>query len=305
MEAIDYLDTQIYRWQVGASTFLAAPEMGARLMNWTVTFPDGTFRDVITWPELSTLRDFVKARGGNPILFPFSARTFCEGEINFWKDVQGQARPMPMHGFARQGDFEIIRIDETGFAARFAPDQIALEAYPYNFDFDVVYRFDEKALTVEMRLKNNDEVPIPWSAGHHFYFNLPWLEGTTRRDYEISIPASNACRHAADGSLFEVSGHRKTESIANPELVDRIHYGLTRSIVTCSCLKDDSRIEIELGADGNPDPEYAIVTWTQSDTAPFFCIEPWMGPPNSPETKVGLHTVNPGRSEAFSVTVKV
>ena len=30
-----------------------------------------------------------------------------------------------------------------------------------------------------------------------------------------------------------------------------------------------------------------------------------MGPPNSPETKVGLHTVNPGDREAFSVTIQV
>lgn len=305
MEEIDYLGSKIYRWQVGPSAFLASPESGARLMNWNVTYPDGTFRDVIRWPELSSRDEFVKARGGNPILFPFSARTFCEGEINFWKDVQGQVRPMPMHGIARQGTFEILRMDDTGFAARLVPDEQALEAYPYNYDFDVVYRFDEKALTVELRLRNHDEIPIPWSAGHHFYFNLPWVEDTARKDYEISIPATKACRHAADGSLFALDNVKKTDSLANPELVDRIHYGLTRSTVTCECAQDDSKIEIEIGADGKPDADYAVVTWTQADTSPFYCIEPWMGPPNSPETQIGLHTVNPGRVEAFSVTVKV
>lgn len=274
-------------------------------MNWNITYPDGTFRDIITWPELSSTDEFVKARGGNPILFPFSARTFHKGEINFWQDVEGTKRPMPMHGIARQGRFETTRIDETGFAAHFLPDEKALNAYPYNYDFDVVYRFEEKSLTVELRLRNNDKVPIPWSAGHHFYFNLPWTDGATRKSYEISIPARKACRHAADGTLFPITGHKQTESIANPELVDRIHYGLTRSLVVCQCLDDDSKIEIEIGADKKPDPEYAVVTWTQSDTAPYYCIEPWMGPPNSPETKVGLHTVNPGKTEAFSVTVKV
>jgi len=305
MEEIDYLGSSIRRWQVGPSTFLAWPEAGARLMNWNITYPDGTFRDIITWPELSSTDEFVKARGGNPILFPFSARTFHKGEINFWEDVEGTKRPMPMHGIARQGRFETTRVDETGFAAHFLPDSNAVNAYPYNYDFDVVYRFEEKSLTVELRLRNNDKVPIPWSAGHHFYFNLPWTEGATRNNYEISIPARKACRHAADGSLFPITGHKQTESIANPELVDRIHYGLTRSQVVCQCLDDDSKIEIEIGADKKPDPEYAIVTWTQSNTAPFFCIEPWMGPPNSPETKVGLHTVNPGKTEAFSATVKV
>jgi galactose mutarotase-like enzyme len=60
-----------------------------------------------------------------------------------------------------------------------------------------------------------------------------------------------------------------------------------------------------MGADRKPHSEYAIVTWTESDTAPFFCIEPWMGPPNSPETNVGLHMVNPGERDAYSVTVRL
>jgi len=305
MEEIEYLGKTIRRWQVGASTFLVAPEIGARLMNWNISYPDGTFRDIISWPELDNADQIPKARGGNPILFPFSARTFDQGEIHFWKDPSGQRRPMPMHGFARAGAFETFRVNETGFAARLVPDSETKRAYPFEYDFEVVYRFAEKEMTVELRLRNNDTVPIPWSAGHHFYFNLPWLEGTDRRDYEIEIPARKACRHAADGSLFEASPPKRADSIANPELIDRIHYDLSQSKVVCRCLADDSKIEIETGAERKPHSEYAVVTWTESDTAPFFCIEPWMGPPNSPETKVGLHTVNPGDREAFSVTVKV
>ena len=305
MEEIEYLGAPIHRWQVGASTFLVSPQTGARLMNWNISYPDGTFRDIVRWPEISDPTEIVKTRGGNPILVPFSARTFDQGEIYSWKDLAGNRRPMPMHGIARQGTFEITRIDETGFASRLIPDAKANEAYPYEYDFEVVYRFEKKELTVELRLRNNDTVPIPWSAGHHFYFNLPWIEGTTRSDYEITIPAKKACRHAADGSLFEANLPKRKESIANPELIDRIHYDLSRSVVTCECLLDNSKIEIEMGADRKPHPEYAVVTWTESDTAPYFCIEPWMGPPNSPETKVGLHMVNPGEREAFSVTVRV
>lgn len=305
MEEIEYLGAIIRRWEVGASTFLVSPEIGARLMNWNISYPDGTFRDIISWPELSSADQIPKARGGNPILFPFSARTFDHGDIHFWQDPTGQRRTMPMHGFARTGAFETFRVDETGFAARFLPNQVSQEAYPYEYDFEVVYRFEEKEMTVELRLRNNDSVPIPWSAGHHFYFNLPWVEGTARRDYEIDIPARRACRHAADGSLFEAGLSKRAESIANPELIDRIHYDLSDSTVTCLNKADNSKIEIEVGAERGPHSEYAVVTWTESDDSPFFCIEPWMGPPNSPESKVGLHTVNPGDQEAFSVTIKV
>ena len=39
--------------------------------------------------------------------------------------------------------------------------------------------------------------------------------------------------------------------------------------------------------------------------APFYCVEPWMGPPNAPEHKVGLHYVAPGETQRFSVQVHV
>ena len=305
MEKIEYLGKTIHRWQVGASTFLASPDRGARLMNWNITFPDGTFRDVIRWPDLQNDGQFVKARGGNPILFPFCARTYDKGDIHFWSDPSGKRRRMPMHGIARQGTFELTRIDDTGFAARLAPDDEALESYPFEYDFDVIYRFSEREVTVELRLANHGNEEIPWSAGHHFYFNLPWAEGTSRNDYKLKVPARNACKHAADGRLFEIDPPKKTESMANPELIDRIHYGLTSHKILCECPTDDSKIEIEIGANRKPAPDNTIVTWTETDDSPFFCIEPWMGPPNSPENKIGLHTVSPGETEVFSVTVRI
>lgn len=305
MEEIDYLGEQIYRWQIGASTYLAWPERGARLMNWNLSFPDGTFRDIVHWPEIKSADEVAKTRGGNPVLFPFSARTFHEGEIHKWKDPDGTVRPMPMHGLARQGAFEISRIDKTGFTAHFLPDDECSEVYPYNYDFDVVYRFDEKEFTVEFRLKNNGKTTIPWSAGHHFYFTLPWSEGTTRNDYTIRIPAKKAARHASDGSLTPVSDFKKNNKLSDPILIDRIHYHLTNPIIECTCKTDDSKLEIEIGTKEKPNSEYTLVTWTESDDSPFYCIEPWMGPPNSVENGVGRHEVAPGETRKFSVTVRV
>lgn len=305
MEEINYLGETIYRWQVGVSTYLAAPTRGARLMNWNLSYADGTFRDIVRWPDIDSIDQLCKARGGNPILFPFSARTFSKGEIHKWVDPSGKTRPMPMHGIARQGTFEITRVDQTGFAAKLVPDAEAEEAYPFDYEFEVIYRFEEKQFSVELRLANHGPASIPWSAGHHFYFTLPWQEDSTRADYDLSIPAKKTARQAPNGSLDSVKGHKKTESISKPALVDRIHYQLTSSTIECICQKDDSRLQIEIGTQSTPHPGYALVTWTESDSSPFFCIEPWMGPPNAPENKIGLHHVGPGDTQAFSVTVRV
>src|SRR3954469_3121410 len=122
MERIPYLGHTIFKWQVGASSFLAIPEKGARLMNWNVTLGDGSIRDIIYWPEIDNLDNIASVRGGNPILFPFSGRSYDRGEIQHWRADDGQRRPMPMHGFARQGKFRTTRLDEGGFSAQLVPD---------------------------------------------------------------------------------------------------------------------------------------------------------------------------------------
>jgi hypothetical protein len=58
MEKIPYLGQTLTRWRVGGSTFVAHPEMGARLMYWNIVTGDGSVRDVILWPELKTLEGF-------------------------------------------------------------------------------------------------------------------------------------------------------------------------------------------------------------------------------------------------------
>ena len=54
-----------------------------------------------------------------------------------------------------------------------------------------------------------------------------------------------------------------------------------------------------------PPADAAVVTWSESADAPYFCVEPWMGPPNAPEHKLGLHLVPPGETEIFAVSLTV
>ena len=62
---------------------------------------------------------------------------------------------------------------------------------------------------------------------------------------------------------------------------------------------------VRLGTEKVPPPEAVFVTWTAADDSPFYCVEPWMGPSNSPDTKIGLHWVAPGTIGKFTVSVSV
>jgi galactose mutarotase-like enzyme len=305
MEKIPYFGQTLVRWRVGGSTFLALPEKGARLMNWNIAMGDGSVRDVIHWPEITSLDGFHKTRGGNPILFPFCARTFDRGEAGFWRDARGERRPMPMHGFARQGDFRTTRVDDSGFEAVLVPGDEARASYPFNYEFRVAYRFAAFSLTCRLTLDNLGDVPLPWSAGHHFYFTLPWSEGSGRGDYLIRIPADSRLRQDAEGRLVAGPRLALSEPMDNPALIDTLHTALRSAEVAFGEKGHPGDIVMHLGADEVPPAGSTFVTWTQADDSPFYCVEPWMGPPNAPEHKVGLHLVPPGGSETFTVSVAV
>ena len=305
MEKVSYHGQTLTRWCVGNSTFLALPERGARLMNWNITLGDGSVRDVLYWPENADFDDFAKVRGGNPILFPFNARVFDRGDIHFWRAADGVRRPMPMHGLARQGQFKVTRLDARGFVAQFLPGDDARHCYPFDYDFVVTYRFEPFGLSCEFALTNLGREPLPWSAGHHFYFTLPWSEGTTRSDYLIRIPATKRWRQDATGALVAGPQLQTDESLANPALVDALHAGLRSHEIVFGEKDRPGDVVVRLGADKVPPPNATLVTWTFADDSPYYCVEPWMGPPNAPEHKVGLQHVVPGDTQKFTVSVAV
>ena len=305
MEKVPYQGQTLTRWRVGNSTFLALPEKGARLMSWTITLGDGSVRDVLYWPEDANLDEIVKVRGGNPILFPFSARCFDRGEIAFWRAADGVRRPMPMHGFARQGEFKVSRLNVRGFTAQLVPGAEARASYPFDYEFTVTYRFEPLGLSCEFALTNLGREPLPWSAGHHFYFTLPWSETATRKDYSIRIPAAKRLKQDATGALVAGPQLQTGESIANPALIDTIHTALRSNEVVFGEKDRAGDVTVRLGTEKVPPSDAAIVTWTRAEDSAFYCVEPWMGPPNAPEHKVGLHHVGPGETQNFVVSVSV
>lgn len=303
MEKIAWRGRTLTRWRAGRSTFLAWPEKGARLVNWTLSRDDGSVRDVIYWPPGDIGDDFARVRGGNPVLFPFSGRTFDQGDIFFWKDPRGARRPMPLHGLARQADFEVVRADAGGFEARMIPGDEAREAYPFQYEFTVAYRFASAGLSCEFRLANRGPDPIPWFAGWHFYFTLPWTAGARRSDYSIRIPAARRFREDARGRLIPGPPLQPEENMANPGLVGTTHAGPgAAEAVLREKGGPDGETWIRNGTAG---PDACFITWTESEAAPYFCVEPWMGPPNAWENRAGLHWVQPGASESASVDVAV
>ena len=212
---------------------------------------------------------------------------------------------MPQHGFARQGTFKIVRLDARGFAAQLIPSAESKEAYPFDYEFTVTYRFESLGLSCEFALTNLGRDPLPWCAGHHFYFTLPWNEGSGRDDYLIRIPATERLKQDSHGDLTAGPQLGTDESVANPALLDTLHCRLRSNEVKFGERKRSGDVTVRIGTSPVPAPDLTMVTWSADTAAPYYCVEPWMGPPNAPEHKRGLRWVQPRETQTFSVSVAV
>lgn len=288
---------------LGSSTFTIAPSAGCRLMRWDLATRNGP-RAILHWPDEFDPAQISSVRGGNPLLFPFCGRSFHKGMENFWRDPAGTVRPMPRHGFAKNGQFRVRDLKDDALCAELVPDANAQQAYPFSYRFSVTYRFSELACSVSLALENTGEQPIPWSAGHHFYFTLPWHKSARRSDYHLHFDARKAAYHAPDGSLLMQKNDRiLCHDLGDPQLSDRIHWELRQHRVSFGPKGGEEDIHILF-----PTPihkAHSLVTWSASEDAPFYCVEPWMGPPNAAEHGKGLHWVQPGESHVFPIEISL
>jgi len=306
MNTIEQNNITPRHWKCGASTFTVLPEMGARLMSWHLKGASKGERPIIHWPKRINSEQFDKTRGGNPILFPFAGRSFYKGRRHSWVDSTGHVYRMPQHGFARNGTFKLVDTSETGFTAELQPTEDDDLSYPYKYRFTVGYEFEERSFKVTMTLENLDHQPISWSAGHHFYFALPWEEDTLRKDYRYKIPAEQCFTHSIDGSLAPVTPFKSEESFGNYENNDHIFTHLNGNCAHIGLTNSDEEIRVSILQDTDTaSPENAFVIWSESEKSPYYCVEPWMGPPNSAEHGKGLHSVAPGEVSRFAVEVSI
>jgi galactose mutarotase-like enzyme len=93
--------------------------------------------------------------------------------------------------------------------------------------------------------------------------------------------------------------------MGNAALIDTFHTHLRSNEAVFGEKERGGDVRVRLGPDKVPPPDAVFVTWTLADDSPFYCVEPWMGPANAPEHKVGLQLVAPGDTQKFIVSVSV
>ncbi|WP_179403257.1 aldose epimerase [Burkholderia guangdongensis] len=291
---------EIHELHAGASLVRIAPQFGGRLLSWHV---DG--EPVIFWPDSADWSNVARVRGGNPILFPFLGRHLVDGQIGRWRDASGSVRDLPMHGFARDLPFAAQASDD-GTALTMTLDSHATPRadYPFDFRFDVTYRLvDPHTLDVVLTTANLGSAPLPYYAGHHFYFALPHDE---RHTTTLELPPTQRRHQLADGTISAPEPGDARYALDDPRIHDRFHCldGVPSGPVRITMPGRGRTIEIALDVPGSV-PWYAVTTWTEKPESDFYCVEPWLGLPDAIHNGLGLRHVAPGATETAALRLHV
>lgn len=295
-----FQDQDIVELHHGEARLRLAPEFGGRLLSWDI----GS-ESVIYWPERADWSQLVRVRGGNPLLFPFLGRHRVDGRLGEWRDGGEAVRPLPMHGFARDLPFSAA-LDEDGHGIRMTlvdTDQTRAQ-YPFAFRFEAVYRLvDARTLEVLLITANRSEKPMPYYAGHHFYFALPHA---LRAQTTLELPPTERRRQLEDGSISAPEPGELRYTLDEARVHDRFHclQSVPSTAVRLECPPLGKRIAIDLSRAGSV-PWYAVTSWTEADQSDFYCVEPWLGLPDAIHNGLGLRWLAPGHEETAALRITV
>ena len=280
----------------GAARALVSPAHGARVLRWDV----GDW-NVIAWPEAVDWGRPQKARGGDPVLFPFIARSYHEGRIGFWKAADGVVRPAPMHGFARDAAFSVMAAGEDFVEMQLEANDTTRAVYPFEFRLEVAIRLGAESLESTFRISNPGDKPLPWSAGHHFYFHLPAAQ---RAEWDLELPCREwATQDFSNGEIHTRPMLAPRAAVSDPAWIDRLHVGPDLDRVRLFHAGSGRALEFE---DASPARGgwFCVTTWTENPASDFFCIEPWSALPNAAANGLGLHTTAPGEMCEFACRIR-
>lgn len=232
-----------------------------------------------------------------PIMFPI-----CGGlkDGSFYHN--GRKYELAKHGFGSAKEYEAILHEETVLVLRIVSDEETKKSYPFDFQFSVKFELCGNALEVSYITENTGNEDMYYAVGAHEAYACP--EGI--EEYDVIFDCDeHLMRTVIEGNLLgkeklpvETDGralHMKYSHMDNDCLV---FYSLASDGVVLKNRTTGRGVRVEFS-------DFAhLVLWTMKD-APYLCIEPWQGVPDSVDEtgilseKDSMQKLAPGKTEIF------
>ena len=219
------------------------------------------YRDPDIWPD------------SPPILFPFVARL-----VNSQYSYRGRIYDLPIHGFAKDSIFSIVRKTENSVTFELKDTDETLKVYPFHFTFQVIYTVEGRSLSVRYHVRNNGDEVMYFGLGSHPGFNVPLEKGLSFEDYAITFPKAERLERIIFTPDCFVTDEVRPYSAPGARIAlshdlfddDAIVLRGMGGTAVLSSGKGERKVTVEF--DGT---EYLGLWHKVKYPAPYICIEPW------------------------------
>lgn len=283
-----------------------------------------TLRNEALVAELSTLGGAIESlrdrRTGREHIWPYDANVWprrtsicfpiCSALRGGNYAYQGARYSLPMHGFLRECDLQLVSCWEDRAVMRYAANGWTRKMYPFAFQFELVQHLVGRGLAVEYRVTNLGDGPLPFSVGSHYAYGLP---GKQSRCSFLFSGAQHAGRlELADGVVVGKSAD--------------FFRGASRLSMR-GLFEDGSKIfeTADLATDyiavGTQEAPFTIVEYEgfaytvlwapRGGNSPFACVEAWAGMADDAGhtgellKKKGIQIAQPGQTRVFRQTISI
>jgi len=218
--------------------------------------------------------------GTAPVLFPI-----CGGLKDDKYTYNGKEYTLPKHGFARKSEFiaETVKSDEIVFLL--TESEETLKLYPFYFQLRIKYKLIKNSLRVEYSVNNTSSDTMYFSIGAHEAYLCP--EGIEEYSVEFE-KAENLDSWVLDGNML----NNKTVRIAENTRFLPLKYEyfdidalVFKHLNSNKVLLKNNTNTITVEFDGF---DYFLLWTKPKANAPYMCIEPWCGIPNSVDSTYEL-----------------
>jgi galactose mutarotase-like enzyme len=255
----DPLETHLLVDHEAKARVVLAPARGGIVTRFIVGDTSVLFLDV------DTLRDATKnVRGGIPVLFPIAGRL-----VDDKYQHDGATYTMKQHGFARSMPWTIVDQATDGgarLALRLGPSAVTRAQYPFDFRLAITYLLSEGRLTLQMRVTNPGDRPLPVAPGLHPYFQLAdHNKGAAR----VVTDATQAFDNRTGATVALRDPIDLAADVVDLHVLD--HWPRTVRLTR----PGDRDLDLALGV-----PDRVLVVWTERGRD-FVCVEPWAARANA------------------------
>jgi len=258
----------------------------------SVTIANGRYRAAVseTGAELKSLVDLATGQeymwsgdpawwnGVAPVLFPVIGG-LKDGGFSW----EGRQYKMGSHGFARGSQFSVASSTADAVELELASSAKTREVYPFDFRLRVGFTLERNGLAVRYQVTNTGRSRMFFSLGSHPAFRIPFAGGSLENYYLLF-----ECEEELERWFFKdglvvadktapVMDSSRVLTISRRLFDDGILIFKSPRSLAFTIANSMNPRAIRIATEGVP----YLGVWSKPGGAPFLCIEPWHGLPDS------------------------